>query len=113
MDSVVPGAPRHEVVLAAELETPTRSRLAVTRELSADGARLLSMGRFQPGEAVTLSMLVARSQSKVRAPGKVVFAEPFYVSGPWRCQLVVQFDQPLDAASETMLVSSVVEGEPQ
>jgi hypothetical protein len=98
-------AERREVVLAAQLDTPTRSRLAVTKELGASGARLLSMGRFQPGEVVVLWMLVAGTHSKVRAEGRVVRAEPFNVSGPWRCLLTVDFDEPLDEESAALLLS--------
>ncbi len=111
MEPVVPSkqpcerrvAPRHEVTLAAQLDTPTRSRLAVTKDISATGARLLSMGRFLPGEDVTLWILAAGTHDKVRATGKVVRAEPFSVSGPWRCQVGIHFDEPLDEDSELML----------
>ncbi|MBI5544362.1 MAG: PilZ domain-containing protein [Deltaproteobacteria bacterium] len=102
-------APRHEVFLAARLDTPTRSRVSITQDLSATGARLLSIGRFQPGEPVEVWMLIGGTRTKVRATGKVVHAKPYSVSGPWRCQLAVQFDEPLAENEYSRLLAEVPE----
>ena len=94
----------HRVTLAATLDGPGRSRVAVILELASTGARLLSAGRFQPGEPVGLWLLPADSQEMIHATGKVAAADPSSPSWLWRCRLELQFDAPLPDDTLELLV---------
>jgi len=88
--------PRLEVAVAARIDQDPDGRVAITQDLSLHGARMLCIDRLQAGEAVEVWFLTPSENEEVRVSGRVVRAEPFSVSGPWRCRMAVRFDQPLD-----------------
>lgn len=84
--------------IPAYVETEGNSRrLAMIRDISTTGARLLVQEQWQPGEAVRLSLYLAEDPNEARpASGKVVRAERRTGTREvWGYQIAVEFDAPI------------------
>lgn len=98
--------PRLEVAVAARLDKDEDGHVAIARDLSRVGARLLCIDRLQAGQSVEIWLLTPSANEEVHVTGKVVRAEPFSTSGPWRCMMAVRFDQPLERKLEQFVGSA-------
>jgi hypothetical protein len=98
--------PRHRLSLAARVDTASRSRMAVTQDISRSGALLLVAGRFYQGEDIDLVVLPLNSDEEIRLHGRVVRMEEKKTSRPWRCSIAVNFESPLPL--ENKLLSPVL-----
>ena len=96
-------AQRCQVVLASRVESPLRSRVAVTRDISRTGAMLLAAGRYRQGDLIELAVLPLRSDAEIHVRGRVMRTEPSTVGGPWRSCLAVRFDDPLPVEDAQLL----------
>ena len=92
--------PRLDVSVATRLDPDPDGRVGITQNMSRSGARLLCIDRVEPGQAVEMWFYSPPPSVEVRATGRVIRAEPFSVSGPWRCVMAVRFDEPLAMSPE-------------
>jgi hypothetical protein len=93
---------RRRVVLAARVDAPSRSRAAVTQEISRTGAFVLTSGFFPEGESVEVAVLPARTTAEVHIRGRVVRTIPRAINSPWQYALAISFAEPL--STETALL---------
>ena len=87
--------PRLNISVATRLDADPGGRVGITQNMSRSGARLLCMDCVEAGQAVELWFHSPAPFEEVRATGRVIRAEPFSVSGPWRCAMAVRFVEPL------------------
>jgi hypothetical protein len=95
--------PRLDVSVPTRLDSDPDGRVGITQNLSRSGTRLLCIQRVEPGQVVELWFSSPSPSALVRATGRVIRAEPFSVSGPWRCAVAVRFDELLPVSPEVLV----------
>lgn len=94
---------RRDVYVAATLQGATESQLAITQNVNRDGALMLCLGMFEPGDVLDADLYPGREEHPVRVRGTVARATRYVSNGPWRCALALKFEEPLSDETSQVL----------